>query len=285
MLDDVLPCLACPHCGGPLRPAGASVICSEGHTMNIARQGYVSLLGRDSGTHTADSADMVAARQRLLDGGAFDPLLDAVAEAARELDGYLAGIQGPVLDLGAGTGRYLATVLDALPGRSGIALDNSKFAARRAARAHPRIGAVVADIWDRIPVRDGSVALLLNVFAPRNGEEMSRVLADGGGWMVVTPQPDHLHELVEPFGMISVDPDKEERLERSLGGLPEERHSETTVWPMSLNREEVADLVNMGPNAGRPGPEAMAAVIAGLPDRTVVTGSVRIRSGWSPDRS
>ena len=31
--------LICPHCGGELRENGGSLICSRGHTMNIARQG------------------------------------------------------------------------------------------------------------------------------------------------------------------------------------------------------------------------------------------------------
>lgn len=278
MLEDVLPWLTCPHCAGPLRPAGASLICSGGHTMNIARQGYVSLLGRDSGTHTADTAAMISARQRLLAGGAFDPLLAAVADTASDLAGRRDSIEGPVLDLGAGTGQYLAAVLDALPDRSGIALDNSKFAARRAARAHPRIGAVVADIWDRLPVRDGAAALLINLFAPRNGAEMARVLADGGGSIVVTPQPDHLQELIKPFRMISVDPDKDERLERSLDGLPEGRPSRAFTWQMNLTRDDVGDLVGMGPSAGRLVPDAMAAALEELADRTVVTGSVRIRT-------
>ena len=64
---------------------------------------------------------------------------------------------GCVLDLGAGTGWYLARVLDRLPGRSGLALDLSRHALRRAARAHARIGAVAADAWGPLPVRDAAV--------------------------------------------------------------------------------------------------------------------------------
>lgn len=275
MLADILPWLTCPHCGEPLRAGGASLICSNGHTMNVARQGYVSLLGRDAGTHTADSTEMVAARERILAGGALDPLIEAVSATARTLAGRLP--EGPVLDLGAGPGCYLAAVLDALPGRPGIALDNSKFAARRAARAHPRIGAVVADLWDRVPVRDSSIALLVNIFAPRNGEEMARILAPGGGLIVVTPEPGHLNELIEPFGMITVDPEKHERLERSLEQLPAAGEGRRFEWRMELAPDQVADLVGMGPSAGRLDPGSLEAALAALPGRTAVTGSVRIR--------
>ncbi|MDQ2622793.1 MAG: methyltransferase domain-containing protein [Actinomycetota bacterium] len=274
MLEDVVPTLICPHCGAELRTNGASLLCSSGHTANIARQGYVSLLGRDSGTHTADSAEMVAARERFLDSGHFGPLARELAAVAARPG--LEDVEGSVLDLGTGTGYYLAAVLEELPGRAGLGVDNSKFAARRAARCHPRAGAIVADIWDEVPVRDESMALVLNVFAPRNGEEISRVLAPGGRLVVVTPGPEHLKELIEPFAMISVDADKEERLERSLEKVGGDAEVVSLEWKMSLTPEEITDLVGMGPSAGRLDPEGLRELVAGLPARSGVTGSVRI---------
>ena len=67
------------------------------------------------------------------------------------------------------------------PGRraQGLAFDVTKPALRRAARAHPRVGAVLADTWGPLPLADGSADVLLNVFAPRNGPEMRRVLRPG----------------------------------------------------------------------------------------------------------
>ena len=52
-----------------------------------------------------------------------------------------------MLDLGGGTGHHLAAVLDRAPDAVGVVLDSSAYAARRAARAHPRALAVVADSW------------------------------------------------------------------------------------------------------------------------------------------
>jgi 23S rRNA (guanine745-N1)-methyltransferase len=289
--------LICPHCGGELRENGVSLICSRGHTMNIARQGYVSLLGRDSGTHTADSAEMLAARERFLASGHFQPLVDALVEAAAGLNpgeassgsdgGSVAGgteIGGAVVDLGCGTGQYLAAALDALPDRIGIGVDNSKFAARRAAKSHRRASAIVADIWDEIPIRDDAAALMLNVFSPRNGEEMGRILAPGGRLVVVTPQAGHLAELIGRFGMISVDPEKEERLERSLGELAEGAESRNLEWTMKLGRDEVRDLVGMGPSSGRIGPEEMAAALEGLEEESEVTAAVTITTAAGQSR-
>lgn len=262
--------LICPHCGGELRENGNSLICSKGHTMNIARQGYVSLLGRDGGTHTADSSEMVAARERFLGSGHFRPIFEALVESAA------AAPDGAVVDIGCGTGQYLAAVLDAQPERIGIGVDNSKFAARRTARSHERATAIVADIWDEIAIRDAAAGLMLNVFSPRNGEEMARILAPGGRLVVVTPLPGHLAELRELFGMISVDPDKEERLERALGPLAGEAESREIEWTMKLGPEEVRDLVEMGPNAGRRDKVDMDQLIEGLEPETAVTAAVTV---------
>lgn len=277
MDEAIVKILICPHCGIELRQNGGSLVCSNGHTANIARQGYVSLLGRYSGTHTADSAEMIAARERFLAAGHFSPVTDAINA---EITGPgLEDVEGAIIDLGAGSGHYLASALDAAPQRIGLGVDNSKFAARKVAKCHERAGAIVADIWDGIPVMSGAGAVIINVFSPRNGEEIERILAEGGRLIVVTPNPEHLEELIEPFGMIGVDPDKEERLERSLGESATELESSTVQWKMELGPAEVIDLVGMGPSAGRLDAEALEKIKAELGETTEVTGSVRITTG------
>jgi 23S rRNA (guanine745-N1)-methyltransferase len=280
LIDEAVPFLVCPHCGGGLRRNGASLICSRGHTSNIARQGYVSLLGRHSGTHTADTAPMIEARGRVLGGGLFDPVADAVVEAACASGSSEAG--GVVVDFGSGPGYYLERVLEAIPDRIGIAVDNSKYAARRAARCHPRAAAVVADIWDELPLASGCAAVVLNIFAPRNGEEIARILAPGGRLVTVTPAPEHLTELAGPLSMISVDSDKERRLRDTLGPLAEGLESHALAWDMKLSRAEVADLVAMGPNAGRLEPEQLEVALGDLDYPAPVTGSVVVSIARKP---
>ena len=274
MIDAVVDMLICPHCGGELRINGSSLICSSGHTANIARQGYVSLLGRDSGTHTADDAGMVAARQRVMDSGMFEPVAEALVDVLE--DPGFDPVPGAVVDLGSGPGYYLSRALEAMPDRSGLAIDNSKYAARRAARCHERAAAVVADVWDGLPVRSGSAAVVLNVFAPRNGEEIARILAPGGQLVVVTPQTDHLAGIAGPLSMISVDPDKEERLERSVASVGEPSAGTPVNWQMEVSEGQARDLVAMGPSAGRLGQGEFDEAISKLEFPLTVTGSVRI---------
>jgi 23S rRNA (guanine745-N1)-methyltransferase len=271
VLADVLEYLRCPHCAAELALSGALVRCATGHSFDVARQGYVSLLTGAARPGSGDTAAMIAARKAFLAAGHFDPLAAALVEHAR---GAPAG--GCVLDLGAGTGVQLAAVLDALPGRHGVALDVSRHALRRAARAHPRIGAVGCDIWGELPVRSAAAALVLNVFAPRNGEEIARVMAGDGLVVVVTPTRRHLEELIGPLGLLSVDPAKDERLARELGGQLEIVARKEREWRMTLGPRELEALVMMGPSAFHAKHEELRARIAALPRSVDVSASVTL---------
>jgi 23S rRNA (guanine745-N1)-methyltransferase len=245
MLDDALDLLACPHCAGALSRSGGSVKCANGHAFDVARSGYLSLLPGDAKLGSADTAEMVAAREAFLGAGHFEPLAEALADEAERA----ALPHGCILDLGAGTGWYLARVLDRLPGRIGLALDLSKHALRRAARAHPRIAAVACDAWRPLPVRDSVADLVLSVFAPRNGREIARVLRPGGALVVTTPTEQHLVELVERLGLLTVDERKRERLATALDAHFELERRRDHEWSLELTPGDVANAVAMGPSA------------------------------------
>ncbi|WP_181958472.1 putative RNA methyltransferase [Nonomuraea diastatica] len=83
MLADIVDYLSCPVCRAGMRIDAATVRCAQGHTFDVARQGYVSLLVGSRPPGTADTAAMVAARADFLDAGHYAPLADAVADAVR----------------------------------------------------------------------------------------------------------------------------------------------------------------------------------------------------------
>src|SRR5260370_40764489 len=95
-----------------------------------------------------------------LGAGHFDPL-------ARRLSALVPAGSACVLDAGAGTGPHLRAVLTDVPAATGIALDISKVALRRAASAHPRIGAAGWGLLPPLPLRSRSMPASSNVCAPR----------------------------------------------------------------------------------------------------------------------
>jgi len=271
MLADALPYLRCPVCFDVLAPAAGAVRCPRGHAYDVARQGYVNLLRGDASTTTADTAEMVAARAAFLEGGHYEGIATRVRAAAAAVDA-----EGCVVDLGAGTGYYLARVLDAGQERVGVALDLSKHATRRAARAHPRIGAAVCDTWVGVPVRDGSAGVVLDIFAPRNGAEMARVLAPGGRAIVVTPTARHLRELVDRLGLLSVDARKPERVADQLEPFLSLVDDRTYEQALRLGPDTIELVVRMGPSAWHTDATSLGEAIAELGELVTVTVSVRV---------
>jgi 23S rRNA (guanine745-N1)-methyltransferase len=268
-LDAALPVLRCPVCAAGLEraPGSGPVRCRNGHAFDVARQGYLNLLS-GAGAPAGDSAAMVADRVALLAGGHFDALADAVAAAA--------GRGRAAAEVGAGSAAYLARTVDRGGFAVGVALDVSRYALRRAARAHPRIAAVGADVWAGLPLRDGAVDVVLCVFAPRNGPELRRVLTPDGRLVVATPTPRHLAQLIGPLELLRVDARKDERLAQRLAGGFALRDRTTCEWTMTLDHAAVAALAGMGPSAFHDEGSRRAAAIARLPETVAVTGSVTV---------
>ncbi|MXP20849.1 methyltransferase domain-containing protein [Gordonia sp. HNM0687] len=227
------------------------MICVASHRFDIARQGYVSLLDGRSTPHRSDTAAMVAARRRVHESGLFDPVVRAVADASGTPTDRAGTSDRPplVLDAGAGTGRYLAGALAGSDAWWGIGLDLSKYCARAVARVHPRAAAVVADIWRPLPIRTASVGVVLSVFSPRNIDEFARVLHSGGVLVVVTPNADHLAEIVGPMDMLGIAEDKDQRLRTALGDRFEITAEHEVRHRADLDATAIGDLVAMGPSA------------------------------------
>jgi len=265
VLADVLDSLVCPQCGESLQVDRSALRCPAGHTFDIARQGYVNFLPGNARPGTADTAAMVAARRDFLESGRYAPLTKLVADAA-------AGTNGLIVDAGGGTGYYLSAVLEHCPRAIGLTFDLSKYAARLAARGHSRAAAAVVDVWQPLPLRSGSAALVMNVFAPRNAAEFHRVLRPGSRLLVVTPLAGHLAELA-PLGLLSVDEHKSERLRDTLDAHFEFIDMQERTTALRLTGTDIERVVSMGPSAHHVDAGLLRERIAGLPDRVTVTAS------------
>lgn len=259
MNDAVLAALRCPNCSLPLAQTRGALRCARGHSFDLAKQGYATLTaGRTP--HTGDSAEMITDREAFLGAGHYAFIADALA-------GFSTA--GLIVDAGTGNGYYLARVLDAAPDAAGLGLDVSKPALRRAARAHPRADAALADLWAPLPLASGSATLILNVFAPRNGPEFRRILRPGGALIVVTPAPDHLSELVSAAGLIGVHPEKSTKIQEALGGHFDVADRLTLRQELRLTAAEARTLIGMTPSARHSPTEISDITVTAAVDLTV----------------
>ena len=185
----------CPICRGSLTTAADKTKkCPKGHSFDRARAGYYNLLPPRGGGCHGDNREMTEARRAFLSGGYYAPLATRVAEIVRDLTPAL----GTVLDAGAGEGYYTAMCESALFDRDGdssfLAFDISKDAMRYAAKAAPRVSFAVASSYD-MPLADGSVDTVVNLFSPLAPDEVRRVLRTGGHFVFVFPDAEHLFGL------------------------------------------------------------------------------------------
>ena len=280
MLNDIVDVLADPADLTPLRGAdGFTRLVSEsGHSYDVAKQGYVTLAAGKGIGHEGDSLEMVNSRETFLSNGHFAPFVEAVSDAVADVVERAAGDADPVvMEAGAGTGYYLAHTLDLIEGARGVGVDVSVPAAKHLAKSHPRVGAVVADVWEQLPIRTGSVHALAVVFAPRNPAEFARVLVDGGEAVMLVADQGHLDELREPLGILGVEDGKIERLiSQSAGYLAPAADPELIEFPMQLGRDAIAAQVGMSPSARHLDPEVLQARLAELPEQMEVTARAQL---------
>ncbi len=179
--------LVCPLCRQPLQRQERSFRCPQGHSFDIARQGYVNLLPvqQKHSKNPGDTKEQVASRRAFLEGGFYAPIRQALVDAAREL-----GAEGPILDAGCGEGYYSSHLSQALNAPL-LGLDISKEAVRYAAGRY-KDALWVCGTAAHLPVADGSCGLVTSLFALTLPEEFHRVLKENGLYFQVLAAQDHL---------------------------------------------------------------------------------------------
>ncbi|ALC05516.1 hypothetical protein CDES_05395 [Corynebacterium deserti GIMN1.010] len=282
MLSHIIDVLADPIDGTPLHGADdySRLVSESGHSYDVARQGYVTLAGGAGLRYAGDDAQMIADRETFLSGGHFAPFVETVSEhvhSAIDAAGLDDDDQPVICEIGAGTGYYLSHTLDSVAGSRGIGIDVSVHAAKHLAKCHPRVGAVVADAWARLPIADSSVDAITVVFAPRNAVEFARILKPSGQVIVLTPEIGHLSELREPLGIIDVEAGKVDRMiEQAAGHLKPVGESDLVEFEMMLDQQSIASQIGMSPSARHIKPEALAERIKALPEHMKVTARARV---------
>lgn len=188
----------CPKCDRPLsftqNDQSRFYRCAEGHTYDVAKEGYVNLhlVEQKKSKNPGDDKDMMKSRQSFLSKGYYQVLVEALTAQIKKL----ATRESRLIDIGCGEGYYLAEIIKA----NGLAvcagLDISKHGVRLAAKRRMQAEFAVASAY-ALPFFDQSFDIALSVFSPICPREARRILKPGGHLIMVGPGPRHLMQLAE----------------------------------------------------------------------------------------
>lgn len=175
--------MLCPVCQKKLQKIDNSYKCENKHCYDISKQGYINLLLNSK--NSGDNKEMINSRHDFLKKGYFDNLLKNINDVIKSLH------INNILDVGCGEGYYdrgIKSVNDI----NIVGLDISKEACLKASKLSKDILYVVSSS-NKLPFEDNEFDLLLNIFAPHNEEEFSRVC--NKYILKVIPNKEHLLEL------------------------------------------------------------------------------------------
>lgn len=190
----------CPKCKEQLNKTANSLVCKNGHSFDLARQGYVNLLmpNKRHSLSPGDSREMVLSRRRFLESGKYEIFSDKLNEIVSALSVYSQKIT--IVDCGCGEGYYDGRLCEYL-GKLKInyelcGFDISKEAVKAAAGKYKQISFAVASTFD-IPVGDNSADIALAIFSPMVENEFCRILKPNGYLIYAVPGVRHLMGLKE----------------------------------------------------------------------------------------
>lgn len=188
---------ACPVCGERLIPHEKTFDCPNGHSYDLASEGYVYLLppNKKHSKMPGDDKEMVASRRSFLESGEYRLFSDALNQLSYQYSNHEKPV---ILDAGCGEGYYTGRLAESLSRHSVSAelygFDISKFAVKAAAKKYKNISFAVGSMFG-IPVLSESADLVTNVFAPIVPDELNRVTKPGGILILAVPGERHLFGL------------------------------------------------------------------------------------------
>ncbi|MFW1760664.1 putative RNA methyltransferase [Acinetobacter calcoaceticus] len=239
--------LMCPVCRQSLNLNEKTWRCGQGHSYDVAKQGYVNLhvVQHKHSKNPGDTPESVDARRAFLQGGYYQPLQHAVVDLLKQLD------VKTVLDIGCGEGYYTSAMQQVVEQCVGV--DIAKNAVQRAAKLNAEVTWVVGT-GATLPVLDQSMDACTSLFSPIPQAEIARVLKDDGYLIVVTPASEHLYAMREAL-FEQVNPHVPEKFVEQLQDLFELKQEQIINAPFVLDQQSLKNLIAMTPYAYKASPE------------------------------
>ena len=181
---------ACPICQENLTLVETSLKCSNRHSFDLAKFGYVNLAPQIKQSANYDKENFQN-RQQILEAGFYQAILEGISDLLATKPSAKT-----VLDIGCGEGFYSRKLQEAHPVKTFYAFDISKDSVQIAAKSETNwaVNWFVGDLA-RLPIKDASMDILLDIFSPANYGEFRRVLSQNGILIKVVPTENHLKEI------------------------------------------------------------------------------------------
>lgn len=181
---------ACPICQENLTLVETSLKCCNRHSFDLAKFGYVNLAPQIKQSANYDKENFQN-RQQILEAGFYHAILEAVSDLLAS-----SKTATTILDIGCGEGFYSRKLQENHPEKTFYAFDISKDSVQIAAKSEPNwaVNWFVGDLA-RLPIKDASMDILLDIFSPANYGEFRRVLSKDGILIKVIPTENHLKEI------------------------------------------------------------------------------------------
>lgn len=181
---------ACPICQENLALLETSLKCCNRHSFDLAKFGYVNLAPQIKQSANYDKENFQN-RQQILEAGFYQAILEAISDLLSNSKNAKT-----ILDIGCGEGFYSRKLQEVHPDKTFYAFDISKDSVQIAAKSEPNwaVNWFVGDLA-RLPIKDASMDILLDIFSPANYGEFRRVLSQNGILIKVVPTENHLKEI------------------------------------------------------------------------------------------
>ena len=175
--------MLCPICKRKLERNEKNYKCINNHSYDISKQGYINLLINSK--NSGDNKEMINSRYEFLKKGYFEPLSKEICNIINSLN------VNNILDIGCGEGYYDRAIMKQNQYNI-VGVDISKEACLKASKLSKDIFYVVSSS-NNLPFEDSEFDLLLNIFAPHDENEFTRVT--NNYILKVIPNKEHLLEL------------------------------------------------------------------------------------------
>ena len=181
---------ACPICRENLTLVESSLKCENRHSFDLAKFGYVNLAPQIKQSANYDKENFQN-RQQILEAGFYQAILETISDLLAS-----SKTATTILDIGCGEGFYSRKLQERHPDKTFYAFDISKDSVQIAAKSEPNwaVNWFVGDLA-RLPIKDASMDILLDIFSPANYGEFRRVLSKDGILIKVIPTENHLKEI------------------------------------------------------------------------------------------